>query len=56
MKKIYNEKNVNLIDKNKKININSTSFIKKINDCIEEQEFYILAQDDNKWFKWFTCF
>ena len=51
LKKIYNEKNeksVNLIDRNKKININSKSFIKKINDCIEEQEFYILAQDDNK--------
>ena len=48
LKKIYNEKNVNLIDRNKKININSTSFIKKINDCIEEQEFYILAQGDNK--------
>ena len=51
LKKIYNEKNeksVNLIDRNKKININSTSFIKKINDCIEEQEFYILAQGVNK--------
>ena len=51
LKNIYNEKNeksVNLIDRNKKININSTSFIKKINDCIEEQEFYILAQGANK--------
>ena len=51
LKKIYNEKNeksVNLIDRNKKININSKSFIKKINDCIEEQDLYILAQDDNK--------
>ena len=48
LKKIYNEKNVNLIDRNKKININSTSFIKNINDCIEEQEFYILAQGVDK--------
>ena len=48
LKKIYNEKHVNLIDRNKKININSKSFIKNINDCIEEQKFYILAQGVNK--------
>ena len=48
LKKIYNEKYINLIDKNKKININSKSFIQNINDCIEEQEFYILAQGVNK--------
>jgi len=48
LKKIYNEKHINLIDKNKKININSKSFIQNINDCIEEQEFYILAQGVNK--------
>ena len=45
LKKIFDEKNVNLIEKNnKKININSNSFIKDINDCIGEQKFYILAQ------------
>ena len=44
LKKIFDEKNVNLIEKNKKININSNSFIKDINDCIGGQKFYILAQ------------
>ena len=44
LKKIFNEKNVNLIESNKKININSQSFMDNINDCIEEQKFHILAQ------------
>jgi hypothetical protein len=34
LKKIFNEKNVNLIEKKKKININSRSFIKNINQFI----------------------
>jgi len=36
------------IEQNKKININSKSFIKNINECIEEQKFYILAQGIKK--------
>ena len=48
LKSIYNEKNMHLIEKNKKININSNSFIKNINQCIEEQKFYILAQGFKK--------
>ena len=48
LKSIFNEKNVHLIEKNKKININSKSFIKNINECIEEQKFYILAQGIKK--------
>ena len=51
LKSIFNEKNVHLIEKiekNKKININSKNFIKNINECIEEQKFYILAQGIKK--------
>jgi len=44
LKKIFNEDKVNLIEENKKININSNSFIRDISDCIGEQKFYILAQ------------
>ena len=44
LKKIFNEKSINLIEKNKKININSNNFIKDINDCIGEHKFHILAQ------------
>ena len=47
IKKIFSEKNKNLIEKNKKININSNSFIKDINNCIGEHKFYILAQGLN---------
>jgi hypothetical protein len=48
LKTIFNEKNINLIEKNKKININSKNFIKSINECIEEHKFYILAQGIKK--------
>ena len=48
LKTIFNEKNINLIEKNNKININSKSFIKNINECIEEQKFHILAQGMKK--------
>ena len=48
IKKIFNEKNVKLIEKNDKININSKSFINNISDCIEEHKFYILAQGIKK--------
>ena len=44
LKQIFNEKSVNIIEKNKKININSNSFIRDINNCIDENKFYILAQ------------
>mgnify|MGYP006988891762 FL=1 len=44
LKKILDEKNINLIEKDKKININSIGFMHDINDCIEERKFYILAQ------------
>ena len=48
LKTIFNDKNINLIEKNNKININSKSFIKNINECIEDQKFYILAQGMKK--------
>jgi len=44
LKKILDEKNINLIEKDQKININSVDFMHDINDCIEERKFYILAQ------------
>ena len=44
LKKIFSEKNVHIIEKHKKININSNNFIKDINDCIGEHKFHILAQ------------
>ena len=44
LKTIFNEKNLNIIEKNKKININSSNFIKDISLCIGEQKFHILAQ------------
>jgi len=48
LKKFFDQKNVKLIEKMQKININSNSFIKDINDCIGEHKFYILAQGHKK--------
>jgi hypothetical protein len=47
LKTIFNEKSVQLIEKNQKININSNNFLKEINQCIGEQKFFILAQGMN---------
>ena len=47
LKKIFNEKSLHLIERNKKININANSFIKDINNCIGEHKLYILAQGIN---------
>ena len=44
LKKFFNEKSVNKIEKRKKINISSKSFIKEISDNIEDKNFHILAQ------------
>ena len=44
LKSIFNDKSLNIIEENKKININSNNFIKEISDCIGEQKFHILAQ------------
>lgn len=44
LKSIFNDKSLNIIEKNKKININSNTFIKEISDAIGEQKFHILAQ------------
>ena len=43
-KTIINEKDINIIEKVKKININNSNFIKDSNNCIEENKIYILAQ------------
>ena len=47
LKTIFNEKSIQLIEKNQKININSNNFLKEINQCIGEKKFYILAQGMN---------
>ena len=44
LKQMINKKGVTLIEKNRKININSNNFMKDISDCIGEHKFYILAQ------------
>ena len=45
LKQIINKKSVNLIENNRKININSYNFMKEISECLGENKFYILAQD-----------
>ena len=44
LKKIFNENSLNLIEKRKKINVNSKNFIKEITDNIDDKKFHILAQ------------
>jgi len=48
LKNTFNEKSIHLIEKNKKININSNNFIRDINQCIGEHKFYVLAQGIKK--------
>ena len=43
LKKIINDKKIPLIDKNKKINVNSKNFIGDINNCIGDRKFHILV-------------
>jgi hypothetical protein len=45
LKQIINKKSVNLIENNRKININSYNFMKEISESLGENKFYILAQD-----------
>ena len=44
LKKIFNENSLNIIEKRKKINVNSKNFIKEITDSIDDKKFHILAQ------------
>ena len=44
LKKIYNEKCVNTIEKKKKINVNTKNFIKEISNNIDDKNFHILAE------------
>ena len=44
LKKILISKNINIVEKYKKININAPAFIQDINDCIEKKNFHILAK------------
>ena len=48
LKKTFNEKSIHLIEKKKKININSNDFIRDINKCIGEHKFDILTQGIKK--------
>jgi len=51
-KTYFDEKTINIIEKNKKININNNNFMKDINNCIEDNKLYILAQGiSNKYLK-----
>ena len=42
-KKILSKEKFNLVEKNKKININSKTFIREVNECLEKKKFNILA-------------
>ena len=44
LKKIFNENSLKIIEKRKKINVNSKNFIKEITDNIDDKKFHILAQ------------
>ena len=44
LKKILSQKNVKLIEKFQKINVNYPNFMQEINDCIQNQKFHIFAQ------------
>ena len=44
LKKIFNENSLKIIEKKKKINVNSKNFIKEITDNIDDKKFHILAQ------------
>jgi hypothetical protein len=44
LKQIFNENNLNKIEKRKKINVNSKNCIKEITDNIDDKNFHILAQ------------
>ena len=41
---IFDEKNIKLIEKKSKINVNSQSFIRDMNDCIGSNKFHILGK------------
>ena len=44
LKKILSKKNLKIIEKFKKINVNYSNFLTDINDCIQNKKFHILAQ------------
>ena len=44
-KKILSKEKFNLVEKNKKININSKTFIREVNECLEKKKFNILANN-----------
>ena len=45
---IFDEKKLQLIEKNSKININDQFFIRDMNDCIIRNKFYILGNNIKK--------
>ena len=42
---IFDEKNVKLIEQDSKINVNSQSFMREMNDCIGSHTFRILGKN-----------
>ena len=45
---LFDEQNIKLIEKTSKINVNSQSFMRDMNDCIGKQTFHILGNNNIK--------
>ena len=45
---IFDEQKIKLIEQKSKINVNSNSFMREMNDCIGKQKFYILSKNNIK--------
>ena len=44
----FDEKNIQMIERQSKINVNSQSFIREMNDCIGSHKFHILGKNSIK--------
>ena len=42
-RKLLTKEKIHFVEKNKKINISNQTFIRDINECLEQQKFNILA-------------
>ena len=43
---LFDEQNIQLIEKRSKINVNSQSFMRDMNDCIGKHKFHILGKNN----------
>lgn len=46
---LFDEKNIQLIEKTNKINVNSQSFMRDMNDAIGSHKFHILGKNSVQW-------